>query len=149
MSDDFKAFYDNLKLLKNKGVKNGGISDEEYIDRLKKKLNSSKEYDAAIYSQYWGEVTAAEEKAEKEAQAAADKAAKEAQQKKEKADKESLEQQKKAAKAELSQLKSDLSALQSEYKTKYSEITKERESLKSKLSENIFSISDILHISAS
>ncbi len=149
VSDDFKSFYDDLKLLKSKGE----IDEAEYIKRLKEKLNSSDEYDTSVYTSYWKEVTDAETKAAKEAQTAADKAAKEKQQAeekaakeaqtaKEKADKEALSDQKKAAKQELEQLKSDLSELQKTYKSKFSEIVKERDKFKDKLSESIFSTSE-------
>lgn len=149
VSDDFKSFYDDLKLLKSKGE----IDEAEYIKRLKEKLNSSDEYDTSVYTSYWKEVTDAETKAAKEAQTAADKAAKEKQQAeekaakeaqtaKEKADKEALSNQKKAAKQELEQLKSDLSEMQKTYKSKFSEIVKERDKFKDKLSESIFSTSE-------
>lgn len=149
VSDDFKSFYDDLKLLKSKGE----IDDAEYIKRLKEKLNSSDEYDTSVYTSYWKEVTDAETKAAKEAQTAADKAAKEKQQAdkkaakesqtaKEKADKEALSDQKKAAKRELEQLKSNLSELQKTYKSKFSEIVKERDKFKDKLSESIFSTTE-------
>lgn len=149
VSDDFKSFYDGLKLLKSKGE----IDEAEYIKRLKEKLNSSDEYDTSVYTSYWKEVTDAETKAAKEAQTAADKAAKEKQQAdkkaakeaqtaKEKADKEALSDQKKAAKQELEQLKSDLSEMQKTYKSKFSEIVKERDKFKDKLSESIFSTSE-------
>ena len=149
VSDDFKSFYDGLKLLKSKGE----IDEAEYIKRLKEKLNSSDEYNTSVYTSYWKEVTDAETKAAKEAQTAADKAAKEKQQAdkkaekeaqtaKEKADKEALSNQKKAAKRELEQLKSNLSELQKTYKSKFSEIVKERDKFKDKLSESIFSTSE-------
>ena len=56
ITDEFKEFYDNLKFLKSKGVKNGGISEADYLKQLSDKLHSSKEYDTAPYASYWDEI---------------------------------------------------------------------------------------------
>lgn len=56
ITDEFKKFYDNLKFLKSKGVKNGGISEADYLKQLSDKLHSSKEYDTAPYASYWDEI---------------------------------------------------------------------------------------------
>ena len=145
ISDDFKSFYDDLNLARAKGE----ISDDEYIARLKKKLESSAEYDNPVYTKYWKEVTSAEtkaaeaaakeeEKAEKERQAKREKLQKEFEQKREQAAKERLKQQQETANAELAQFKSDTDKLTSEYKSKLSELQSERDSFQNKLSENIF-----------
>ena len=123
ISDDFKSFYDDLNLARAKGE----ISDDEYIARLKKKLESSAEYDNSVYTKYWKEVTSAETKAA-EAAAKAE----------EKAEKERLKQQQEAANAELAQFKSSTDKLTSEYKSRLSELQNERDSFQNKLSENIF-----------
>lgn len=123
ISDDFKSFYDDLNLARAKSE----ISDDEYIARLKKKLESSAEYDNSVYTKYWKEVTSAETKAA-EAAAKAE----------EKAEKERLKQQQEAANAELAQFKSSTDKLTSEYKSRLSELQNERDSFQSKLSENIF-----------
>lgn len=123
ISDDFKRFYDDLNLARAKGE----ISDDEYITRLKKKLESSAEYDNSVYTKYWKEVTSAETKAA-EAAAKAE----------EKAEKERLKQQQEAANAELAQFKSSTDKLTSEYKSRLSELQNERDSFQNKLSENIF-----------
>lgn len=145
VSDDFKRFYDALSFAKAKGE----ISDDEYIARLKAKLNSSAAYNTAAYKSYWNEVTTAEERAANEAakeeeqrQKALEKqreqAEKEFEQKREQAAKERLKQQQETANAELAQFKSDTDKLTSEYKSKLSELQSERDSFQSKLSENIF-----------
>lgn len=134
ISDDFKAYYNNLKLLKAKGE----ISDDEYIAQLKAKLNSSAEYSAAAYTSYWNEVTSAETRAADEAAKEEEQRRKELEQQREKAAKERLKQQQKTANAELAQFKTDTEKLTSEYKSKLSELQKERDSFKGKLSENIF-----------
>ena len=59
ISEEFKKFYDELKLEKAMG----NISDEEYISRLSAMLNSSSEYASAAYTKYWQEVTNANSKA--------------------------------------------------------------------------------------
>ena len=145
ISDDFKSFYDDLDLARAKGE----ILDDEYIARLKKKLESSAEYDNPVYKKYWKEVTSAEtraaeaaakeeEKAEKERQAKREKLQKEFEQKREQAAKERLKQQQETANAELAQFKSDTDKLTSEYKSRLSELQSERDSFQNKLSENIF-----------
>lgn len=66
ITDEFKEFYDNLKFLKSKGIKNGGISETDYLKQLSDKLHSSKEYDTAPYASYWDEIKDdAEESADK------------------------------------------------------------------------------------
>ena len=145
ISDDFKSFYDDLNLARAKGE----ISDDEYIARLKKKLESSAEYDNPVYTKYWKEVTSAEtkaaeaaakeeEKAEKERQEKLEALQKEFEQKREQAAKERLKQQQETANAELAQFKSDTDKLTSEYKSRLSELQSERDSFQNKLSENIF-----------
>lgn len=127
VSEDFKAFYDNLKLL----LAEGKITQEEYTEQLRKMLESSAEYDSTIYTSYWNEIRNADEKA-----------ARERNQAKEKSDKENLDRQKKAAQRELEQLKTDLSGLQSEYRKKLSDLVNERDKFKDKLSANILSTSE-------
>ena len=145
VSDEFKKFYDDLSLAKAKGE----ISDDEYIARLKDKLNSSAAYNTAAYKSYWKEVTSAgtkaaeaaakaEEKAEKERQEKLEALQKEFEQKREQAAKERLKQQQETANAELTQFKSDTDKLTSEYKSRLSELQSERDGFQNKLSENIF-----------
>lgn len=146
VSEEFKAFYENLDLARAMG----DITDDEFIAQLDAKLNSSAEYKTSAYKSYWNKVTSAkeqaankaakaEEKAEKERQDRLDKQQKELEKKREQAAKERLEQQKKAASAELEQFKSDTDKITAEYSAKLSELQKERDSFKGKLSENIFS----------
>ena len=58
ISDDFREFYEALSFAKAKGE----ISDDEYIELLKAKLNSSATYNIAAYKSYWNEVTTAANK---------------------------------------------------------------------------------------
>ena len=134
ISDDFRKFYEALSFAKAKGE----ISDDEYIELLKAKLNSSAAYNVAAYKSYWNEITTAEGKAANEAAKAEEQSRKELEQQREKSAKERLKQQQEAANAELQQFMSNTDKLTSEYSAKLSELQKERDSFQSKLSENIF-----------
>ena len=134
ISDDFRKFYEALSLAKAKGE----ISDDEYIARLKAKLNSSAAYNTAAYKSYWNEVTTAEERAANEAAKEEEQRQKALAKQREQAAKERLKQQQETANAELAQFKSDTDKLTSEYKSRLSELQSERDSFQSKLSENIF-----------
>ena len=134
ISDDFREFYEALSFSRAKGE----ISDDEYIEQLKAKLNSSKAYNIAAYSSYWNEVTNAEERAANEAARAEEQSRKELEQQREQSAKERLKQQQETAKAELQQFKDDTDKLTAEYKSKLSEIQSERDSFKNSLSESIF-----------
>ena len=134
ISDDFRKFYEALSLSKAKGE----ISDDEYITRLKAKLNSSAAYNTAAYKSYWNEVTTAENKAAETAAKSEEQRQEELKKQREQAAKERLKQQQKAANAELAQFKSDTDKLTSEYKSRLSKLQNERDSFQNKLSENIF-----------
>ena len=134
ISDDFREFYEALSFAKAKGE----ISDDEYIELLKAKLNSSATYNIAAYKSYWNEITTAEGKAANEASKAEEQRQKELEEQREQAAKERLKQQQEAANAELQQFMSNTDKLTSEYSAKLSELTKERDSFQNKLSENIF-----------
>ena len=138
ISDDFKSFYDNLKLR----LAEGKITKEEYIEQLREMLSGSAEYDDIKYTPYWNEVRSADEKAARETQQAADKAERERKQAQEKADKEELARQKKSAQRELQQLKSNISNLQNTYKKELNDLVSERDKFKDKLSANILSTSE-------
>ena len=131
VSEEFKKWYDEQQYLLAKGVENGGISSEEYIENLREMLGSSDEFDKVQYKPYWKEVTSADEKAAQENRKALDNAAK-----------QRLKNLKDEAKDELAQLKSSISDLQSEYKNELNKLVKERDSFKSKLSVNIFSTTE-------
>ena len=134
ISDDFREFYETLSFAKAKGE----ISDDEYIELLKAKLNSSATYSIAAYKSYWNEVTTAENKAAETAAKSEEQRQKELEEQREQAAKERLKQQQEAANAELAQFKSDTDKLTSEYKSRLSELQNERDSFQNKLSENIF-----------
>lgn len=138
ISEDFKSFYDDLKLQ----LAEGKITKEEYIEQLRKMLSGSAEYDDIKYTPYWNEVRNADEKAARETQQAADKAERERKQAQEKADKEELARQKKSAQRELQQLKSNISDLQNTYKKELNDLVSERDKFKDKLSANILSTSE-------
>lgn len=131
VSDDFKKWYGEQNYLLAKGVENGGISKEQYIENLRDMLDSSDEFDKVQYKSFWKEITTADEKAAQENQKAFDNIAK-----------QRLKNLKNEAKDELSQLKSDISDLQNEYKENLNTLIKERDSFKSKLSENILSTTE-------
>lgn len=139
ISDDFREFYEALSFAKAKGE----ISDDEYIELLKAKLNSSAAYNIAAYKSYWNEVTTAENKAAEAAAKSEEQRQKELEEQREQAAKERLKQQQEAANAELAQFKSNTDKLTTEYKSKLSELHKERDSFKNKLSENIFATETI------
>lgn len=137
ISEDFKSFYDNLKLQ----LAEGKITKEEYIEQLREMLSGSAEYDDIKYTSYWNEVRNADEKAAREAAQDRKKIEDQRKRDQEKADKEELARQKKSAQRELQQLKSDISELQSEYKENLTKLTSERDKFKDKLSANILSTS--------
>lgn len=134
ISDDFREFYEVLSFARAKGE----ISDDEYIEQLKAKLNSSKAYNIAAYKSYWNEVTTAENKAAETAAKSEEQRQNELEQQRKQAAKERLAQQQEAAKAELQQFKDNAEKLTAEYKSKLSSLINERDSFKNKLSENIF-----------
>ena len=143
VSDDFKAYYDNQKLLLDMGEENGGISQKTFYSNLESKLKSISDSGTnSAYSPYWKQLKNYNEKEARETAQEKKKLTDQLKKDQEKADRELLNQQKKAAQRELSQLKSDISDLQSEYRKKLSDLTSERDKFKDKLSANIFSTSE-------
>lgn len=97
ISETFKAAYDSLRFNLAKGI----IDEDTYISQLRALLESSTEYNTTLYTQYWKEVTTAEEKARQEEIKLAEQAEKEKTKALEEAEKERLkliEEEKKARK---------------------------------------------------
>lgn len=143
VSDDFKTYYENQKLLLSMGEENGGISEKTFYSNLDSKLKSIADSGTnTAYTQYWNSVKSYNEKKAREEEQEQKKINDQRKRDQEKADKEELSRQKKSAQRELQQLKSDISELQSEYKDNLTKLTSERDKFKDKLSANILSTSE-------